>query len=366
MTTSNQVGGASSSCLPDNKRIVAGESALGTLSRNSRAEAQRRREDELGVSASLRELTVSGWTRLGVMTRPFLLLLLIIITLTGCRADTADSAGIGLDRAIQNKGSDTMVNLALAWAEAYREVAPDVSIAVTGGGSGTGIAALFNGTVDMANSSRDISPRELAAAAELGLDLREHIVAIDALAVIVHLDNPVEELTLRQLADIYTGRITNWQEVGGWDAPIILLSREINSGTHVYFLEEVVRGGDPDNQDIFAAQTLLMPSSVGITSELRRNPNAIGYEGLGYVDLAHEKVVRVAVDESGTYVEPSVATAAAGDYPIARDLYIYTAGEPTGEIARFLNWILSEAGQTIVADLGFVPVAEGALDGLAE
>jgi phosphate transport system substrate-binding protein len=119
-------------------------------------------------------------------------------------------------------------------------------------------------------------------------------VAIDALAVIVNLENPVNELTIDQLADIYTGRITNWQEVGGNDAPIVLLSRETNSGTHVYFLEEVVRKGDSDNTDIFAPQTLLMPSSVGITSEMRRNPNAIGYDGLGYVDTEHEKTIAVA------------------------------------------------------------------------
>lgn len=299
--------------------------------------------------------------------RPFLLLMLLIPLLLGCRAERDDAhIGIGLDRAIQNKGSDTMVNLALAWAEAYREVNPSVSIAVTGGGSGTGIASLLNGTVDMANSSRDISAREVTDAAAQGIDIQEYIVAIDALAVIVHLDNPVEELTLSQLADIYTGRVTNWQEVGGWDAPIILLSREINSGTHVYFLEEVVRGGDRDNHDIFAPQTLLMTSSVGITSELRRNRNAIGYEGLGYVDLAHEKVIKVATTEAGPYVAPSVESAAVGAYPIARDLYIYTAGEPTGEIANYLEWLLGPEGQTIVAELGFVPAVAGVVDGLAE
>jgi phosphate transport system substrate-binding protein len=297
----------------------------------------------------------------------FLLFVLLMAGAIGCRPapTAADSADIGLNRAIQHKGSDTMVNLSLTWAEAYRVVEPTVSIAVTGGGSGTGIASLLNGTVDMANSSRDITQRELDAAAASGIDVQEFIVSIDALAVIVHLDNPVEQLTLAQLAGIYTGRITNWREVGGRDAPIILLSRESNSGTHVYFLEEVVRGGDKNNRDLFAPQTLLMPSSVGITSELRRNPNAIGYEGLGYVDLAHEKVVKIGRTDAGPFVPPSVATAAAGDYPVSRDMYIYTAGTPTGEIARFLEWILGPEGQTIVATLGFVPVGEGGLDGTA-
>lgn len=265
----------------------------------------------------------------------------------------------GLERAIQNKGSDTLVNLALAWAEAYRVVAPDVSIAVTGGGSGTGIAALINGTVDIANASRPMKDNEVEEARANGIEPIEHVVAIDALAVIVNLDNPVDGLTLRQLSDIYTGRITNWKEVGGNDAPIILLSRETNSGSHVYFLETVVRLGDSSNEDIFAPQTLLMPSSVGITSELRRNPNAIGYDGLGYVDPDHEKVLQVAADADSPFYPPSVETATSGFYPMSRNLYMYTAGEPTGALADYLDWIMGPAGQEIVAKLGFVPLTEG-------
>lgn len=285
-----------------------------------------------------------------------LTLLLITAVLAGCGRPAAASVDVGTQRAIQNKGSDTLVNLALAWAEAYREVEPDVSIAVTGGGSGTGIAALINGTVDIANASRQMKEEEIAAAQANGIDPIEFTVAIDALAVVVHPDNPVSQLTIPQLADIYTGRITNWQAVGGNDAPIVLLSRETNSGTHVYFLEEVIRQGKSDNRDIFAPQTLLMPSSVGITSELRRNPNAIGYDGFGYVDPAHEKMIAVALDENAPYVMPSIAAGADGSYPISRGLYMYTAGEPTGEIATYMEWIMGDAGQTIVAELGFVPL----------
>jgi phosphate transport system substrate-binding protein len=146
--------------------------------------------------------------------------------------------------------------------------------------------------------------------------------------------------------------------VGGNDAPIVLLSRETNSGTHVYFLEEVVRKGESDNEDIFAPQTLLMPSSVGITSELRRNPNAIGYDGLGYVDPAHEKILAVARDSDSDYIRPAPDTAAQGLYPLARNLFMYTAGEPTGVVADYLDWILSPPGQEIVARLGFVPLSE--------
>jgi phosphate transport system substrate-binding protein len=241
-----------------------------------------------------------------------------------------------------------LVNLALAWAEQYRVVKPDVSIAVTGGGSGTGIAALINGTVDIANASRKMKEKEIAAAQENGIDPIEFVVAVDALAVIVHPDNPVNELTIGQLADIFTGRVTNWSEVGGHDGPIIILSRETNSGTHVYFLEEVVRNGDKENKDIFA--------SVGITSELRRNPNAIGYDGLGYV-TEHEKVIAVAKDSDAPYVVPSVESGADGSYPIARGLYMYTAGVPNDIVAEYLDWIRGPPGQVIVAELGFVPLS---------
>jgi phosphate transport system substrate-binding protein len=286
-----------------------------------------------------------------------LVLLLLCAALTaGCRQpDSADAADVGLERAIQNKGSDTLVNIALAWAEAYREVNPAVSIAVTGGGSGTGIAALINGTVDIANASRAMKENEIEEARANGIEPVEHVVAIDALALIVHLDNPVDALTIDQLSDIFTGRIDNWAQVGGNDAPIILVSRETNSGTHVYFLEEVVRRGE-DGTDIFAPQTLLMPSSVGITSEVRRNPNAIGYDGLGYVDAAHEKILAVARDTSAPSVFPTVATAADGSYPLARPLYMYTAGTPEGPLAAYLDWLLSPVGQAIVAELGFVPL----------
>lgn len=290
--------------------------------------------------------------------RQFLLLALFLLLATACRSQasqTADSE-VGSDRAIQNKGSDTLVNVALAWAENYRQVKPDISIAVTGGGSGTGIAALINGTVDIANASREMKDSEFEEARANDIEPIEYVVAIDALAIIVHPDNPISQLTIDQLSDIYTGKITNWREVGGNDAAIVLLSRETNSGTHVYFLEEVVRRGDGEDRSIFAPQTILMPSSVGITSELRRNPNAIGYDGLGYVDPEHEKILTIAKDSSSPFVFPSVETALDGSYPLARNLYMYTAGEPTGAIAEYLDWILSATGQAIVAELGFVPI----------
>jgi len=285
---------------------------------------------------------------------------LTAIVVTGCGSASSRNTGeVGSSgRALQNKGSDTMVNLALAWSEAYREVQPEVDIAVTGGGSGTGIASLINGTVDIANASRAMKDEEIAAARKNGIEPVEFQVAIDALAVVVHPDNPVGKLTIDQLSDIFTGRITNWKELGGNDAPIILVSRETNSGTHVYFLEQVVRKGQKDNKDIFAPQTLLMPSSVGITSEVRRNPRAIGYDGLGYVDAQFEKIIAVAKKSDSPYVTPSVQTGADGSYPIARPLFMYTAGEPTGAVRDYVDWVRGPEGQKIVADLGFVPLTE--------
>jgi phosphate transport system substrate-binding protein len=261
----------------------------------------------------------------------------------------------GVGTSIQNKGSDTLVNVALAWAEAYGQIYPDIQIAVTGGGSGTGIAALINGTVDMANASRQIKAEEREEAEANGIEPVEHVVAGDAIAIVVHPDNPVDGLTIPQLSAVFAGELTNWAEVGGEDRPIVLLSRESNSGTHVYFLEEVVRQGDAENKTLFSPDTLLMPSSEGISAEVRQNPNAIGYDGLGYV-TPDQKVVAVAPAEGEAYVLPSMETVKDESYPIARELYIYTAGEPQGAVREYLDWILGPAGQAIVQDLGFVPL----------
>ena len=186
-----------------------------------------------------------------------------------------------------------MVNLALAWAEAYRSVRPDILISVTGGGSGTGITALANGTVDIANASRAIKTEEITAMQANGIDPIEFVVARDAIAVIVNPNNPVNQLTLAQVSAIYSGEINNWKEVGGEDRPIVRLSRETNSGTHVYFLETVLRLGNKENKTFFSTDTLMLPSSEGITSEVRDNPNAIGYDGLGYV-IPEVKVLAIA------------------------------------------------------------------------
>jgi phosphate transport system substrate-binding protein len=285
-------------------------------------------------------------------------LLSLLLLLAGCTSSqnqNGDTSGAP-QIYIENKGSDTIVNLALAWAEAYQEINPDVRISVTGGGSGTGIASLINNTVDIANASRQIKSEEIANAEANGVTPEEHIIARDAIAVIVNPTNPVNELTLEQISAIYSGEINNWSEVGGEDRPIVRLSRETNSGTHVYFLEEVLRLGDSDSDLLFSTDTLLLPSSEGIILEVGQNPNAIGYDGLGYI-TDHVKVVGVASSYGAPYVYPSVETVNSGEYAIARNLYMYTNGIPTGILAEYLEWILSETAQQIVRDLGFVPVS---------
>jgi phosphate transport system substrate-binding protein len=295
------------------------------------------------------------------MKKPWAWLLLLLLCLGACHSNNPDNpAPSGDENYIENKGSDTIVNLALAWAERYQNDHPDVSVSVTGGGSGTGIAALINGTVDIANASRQIKPEEIEEAEANGVHPVEFVVARDAIGVIVHLDNPVEKVTLQQVSDLYSGKFNNWQELGGDDRPIVRLSRETNSGTHVYFLESVLRLGDADDPTIFSADTLLLPSSEGIISEVLDNPNAIGYDGLGYI-TPEVKVLAIAKEPGGEYVLPSVETVDSGTYPIARDLFMYTNGEPTGLVKDYLDWILSPEAQDIVRELGFVPVGDEGL-----
>lgn len=284
------------------------------------------------------------------------ILFILSILMTACAPSQAAQPGADTAAAyIENKGSDTIVNLALAWAEKYQIDHPEIRISVTGGGSGTGIAALINGTVTIANASRKISADELTQATAKGINPVEHIIARDAIAVIVNPNNPVNQLSLQQISDIYSGKISNWNEVGGEDRPIVRLSRESNSGTHVYFLETVIRLGDKKNKTLFSMDTLLLPSSEGIINELRSNPNAIGYDGLGYVpkDL---KMIAVAKKDGEAFVLPSINTVNDKTYAVARDLYMYTAGEAEGATKDYLAWIISAQAQQIVADLGFVPI----------
>ena len=278
------------------------------------------------------------------------------LLMAGCVSSSNPGSDSGGGRTyIQNKGSDTIVNLALAWAEAYQKTHPEILISVTGGGSGTGISALMNNTVDLANASRAISQDEIAQAKNLGFEPYEYVVAQDAIAVIVNNQNPVDALTLEQISAIYRGEYTNWSELGGEDRPIVCLSRETNSGTHVYFLETVIRLGDKEDKSIFSPKTLLLPSSEGIIAEVRENPNAIGYDGLGYV-TDEVKTLAIAPAPGEDAILPSIETVNDDTYPISRELFMYTRGEPNDTIKAYLEWILSPEAQEIVRSLGFVPV----------
>ena len=256
---------------------------------------------------------------------------------------------------IQIKGSDTMVNLGQAWAEKYMEKNTAEFVAVTGGGSGTGLSSLISGTCDIAMSSRNIKEKEISLAQKKGINPYEIKVALDGLAVVVNPKNPVSKLTIEQLAQIFTGKITNWKELGGQDMKIVILSREVNSGTHVYFKEHVLRKNDPNAKDEFAPSALMLSSSQAIADEVAGNSAAIGYYGMGYIS-AKQKPVMIAKDDKSVYETPSIENVINGKYPISRPLFLYTNGEPTGLVKKFVDFCLSKEGQDIVLKTDFVPV----------
>lgn len=256
-----------------------------------------------------------------------------------------------LQGSLQIKGSDTMVNLCQAWAEAFMSKHPQVNVAVTGGGSGTGFAALIGGTCDLAAASRKITEKEITAAKAKGASPQELTVALDGLAVVVHPSNPVKKLTLAQLAGLFTGKIKNWKELGGLDKAVVLLSREVNSGTHVYFKEHVLGAANE-----FAPEALLMPSSQAIADEVAGNPVAIGYYGMGYTNPKNA-VVAVAKTSEGSYIAPSEETVRGGSYPISRPLFLYSRNAPEGAVKAFLDFVMSPEGQVVVRQIDFVPLA---------
>ena len=256
---------------------------------------------------------------------------------------------------IQNKGSDTLITVAQAWAEAYSTVDGDVAVAVSGGGSGTGISAMINGTVDIANSSRKMTAREIEAARANGNDPVEHLVGHDALAVYVHADNPVDQLTLQQLADIYgaSGALERWSQLGisipGCDSDeIVRVSRQNNSGTFAYFREAVL-----DNDD-FKLGSHDMHGSKDVVHLVAQTPCAIGYSGMAYAipEVGMPCVMSSAGDPC---VTPSIESALDGSYPIARPLLMYTSGSPVGQVRNYLDWVLGETGQCIMLELGYTP-----------
>jgi phosphate transport system substrate-binding protein len=235
---------------------------------------------------------------------------------------------------------------------------PKVSIAVSGPGSGVGIASLIDGTTDICQSSRLITAKEIDQAKAKGINPYEIKVATDALSVIVNPANPVSDLTIAQLSAIYTNKITNWKEVGGNDAPILVMARDTNSGTHVFFKEHVVQMAELPTKDTkleYGNKVLLLPSTEEGVSQVASNPNAIFYAGLGYLNST-VKAIGVKKTASDPAVKPSVETALAGTYPISRPLLYYTNGAPTGAIKAYIDFCLSAVGQQEVLAAGFVPL----------
>ncbi len=286
------------------------------------------------------------------MSKRLLFILLLFPAIAGCHRDSGRSSGM-----LQIKGSDTMLNLVQAWAERYMEINETEFLAVTGGGSGTGIAGLIAGTCDIAMTSRSVKKKESELAERRGVTPAEIKVAIDGLAVVVNPVNPVSRLTMDQLAGIYTGKIPNWKDVGGSDETIVILSREVNSGTHVYFKEHVLQRGDPKNREEYSPKTLLLSSSQAIADEVAGNTGAIGYYGMGYVTPA-QKPVSIAEDDRTPFEEPTVGNVVKGIYPISRPLFFYTHGTPQGKVKKFLDFALSKEGQKIVVENDFVPVVQ--------
>ncbi len=268
------------------------------------------------------------------------------------------AGGPGLERrVIRVEGSDTMVNLAQAWAEEYRKVRPDISVQISGGGSGVGIASLTEGVADMANSSRRMRPREIARAEyNMGQTPVEHVLGLDALAIYVHLQNPLDAIRLDQLAEIYAedGLLTRWSDLGVDNrscrtGEIVRISRQSNSGTYHYFRDTVLKDRE------FKLGSIDQSGSKDVVALVSRTPCGIGYSGMGYA-TDNVKMLRVAGESGGEPVAPNVATVSDGSYPIARPLLVYTLGEPSGVLKEFFDWIHSAEGQEIVLKLGYIPI----------
>lgn len=291
----------------------------------------------------------------------------MLLLAAGCSRETEQSRnqegskgaqsgeGSGARKVLQNKGSDTLVNVAQAWAEAYKSVNPKLAIAVTGGGSGTGISALINGTVDVANASREMKDKEIATAKKHGVDPVKFVVGYDALAVFVNPKNPKKEFSLAELAEIYGegGKASKWSDVGV-EVPgcssgeIVRVSRQNSSGTYAYFKETVLGKGKE-----YKLGSRDMHGSKDVVDLVAKTPCAIGYSGLAY---ATHEVSMPCIKDGDKCVAPSVKSAVDGSYPIARPLMMYTNGKPTGSIKEYMDWILSDEGQCIISNKGYAPV----------
>jgi phosphate transport system substrate-binding protein len=279
----------------------------------------------------------------------------VALALSGCTRATptsgsgSSSAASADPSSVSVKGSDTMVILGQRWAETYMAQNPGVTIQVTGGGSGTGIAALINGTTDICQSSRAMKdPEKTEVQAKRNAPAIETKVALDALAIYVNQKSPLKEITILQLSKIYKGEIKSWKEVGGPNHAIILYGRENNSGTYSYFKEHVLENAD------FAAATQTLAGTSAVVDAVKGDEFGIGYGGIAYSEGVH--TLSVKKDDASPAVVPSLATAQNSTYPLSRFLFFYTAGPATGQAKKFIDWTLSPAGQAIIEKVGYYPL----------
>jgi len=275
-----------------------------------------------------------------------LLILVIPCLVVGCARPEPSADSTGERQTITVKGSDTMVLLGQRWAEEYMKSHPNVTVQVTGGGSGTGIAALINGTTQICESSRPMTDQEKTnLKQQRNADAVEIPVALDALAVYLNNANAVKSLSLDQLNKIYLGQATDWKDVDGKPGKIVLYGRENSSGTYAYFKEHVLANKD------FPAEYQALPGTAAVINAVTKDPLGIGYGGIGYAEGV--KVISVAKDANSAPVEPSEANVHNNTYPISRFLYWYLAGEPTGAVKEFADWVLSAEGQKVITEVGY-------------
>ena len=273
------------------------------------------------------------------------LLLLLTLSIWGCGGSGSGTAA----RSVTIKGSDTMVILGQRWAETYMKIYPEKRIQVTGGGSGTGIAALINGGTDICEASRSMKDKEKAMVrSRHGKDVCEIPVALDGVAVYVPQSSRIQSLTQAQLKSIYTGTITNWRDVGGQDRKIVAYSRENNSGTYVFFKEHVL------NNEDFARDVQTLPGTAAVVNAVSKDPASLGYGGIAYATGI--KALAIKRDDASEGIKPTMETVDSGRYPLSRQLFFYTVGEPAGETKAFIDWVLGPEGQKICQAVGFYPL----------
>lgn len=286
----------------------------------------------------------------------FATITLLALALVACTRGEAPTTGSSTTSGAKTekttvavKGSDTMVILGQRWAEHFMKDNPGITVQVTGGGSGTGIAALINGTTDICEASRPMKDKEKAdLRAKRNVDAVEKKVALDALAVYVNDKSPLQEISIPQLSKIYKGEVKNWKEVGGPDKKIVLYGRENNSGTYGYFKEHVLADKD------FAPAVQTLAGTSAVVNAVKGDEAGIGYGGIAYLEGI--RALKVKKDEGSPAIAPSLQTAQDGSYPLARFLYFYTPGEPTGSTKKFVDWVSSPAGQKVIEEVGYYPL----------